>query len=448
MNKALLLTTILAGLASCPAKAYHLASITIGTIKNYNTANYPTTYVNSDTWSNTWASDGNTYSISDDNEIGWTGVATGTGYGASIAKLTFSGGGNTITALVGTLEATMVPQLGAFASNGGGITAGEPAIGTFLPGGGATYKGFGLMSISGTLYGFFGRQPEYAITNQIYTDEYTTQIIACPVSSGCTTNTNWSPLPATNNTAFTSPMWPLPSTPRIASDGAAIGLFTTPVWVEYGQDYNNSTGTLGGFSLSVDGNTTYAYAFGSDGYSFSGSHDYLGRVPIAGGATTIQNQSNWQYYCGPVGGSISTPGNWCAYSSISSYPPTATALFSEPFKLGEVGVQYLPVHGRYIAIFTYNPGANSGLTTPQLNNTVWSIYEAGTLTGPWTKIQTMVWNSTLEGYYTPYIMPASLNSDGGLTGTMLAAGDYGVISPTSGVYTLNQIPVTFNYVNP
>jgi hypothetical protein len=446
MKNALIFPSVLLGFISGPADAYHLSSITIGTIGNYNVTNYPAAYVESDTWSNTWASDGNTYTISDDNLAGWTGAASGTGYGASTAKLTFSGGGNTITSLVGTLESTMVPQLGTFASNGGGITAGEPAIAAGLPGGGATYKGFGLMSIAGTLYGFWGRQPEYATTSQIFTDEYTTQIISCPISAGCTTNTNWTPMPSTNNNAFTSPMWPLPSTPRVAADGPNLGLFTTPVWVQYGQDYNNASGTLGGFSLNVDGNTTYAYAFGSDGYSFNGSHDYLGRVPIAGGATTIQNQSNWQYYCGPVGGSISASGNWCAYSSISSYPPTATALFNEPFKVGEVGVQYLPVHGRYIAIFTHYPAANSGLTTPMITNTTWDIYEAGTLTGPWTKIQTMVWNP--QGYYTPYFIPETLNADGGLTATMLAAGNYAAAIPSGGYYTLNTLPVTFNYALP
>jgi hypothetical protein len=440
MKKALILAAVLlSGLVSSPADAWRLTSISIGTITNYNTKNYPTHYVESDTFSNTWASDGNTYSISDDNFLGWDGGGTGGGYGASVALLTFTGGGATISSLLGSLEANMTPQLGAAATNGG----------TEQPGGvvtGATYKGFGLMSINGTLYGFFGRQPEYSVATQTYTDEYTMQIIACVISSGCTTTTNWSPLPATNNYAFKSPMWPLPSNPRVAADGKLLGLFTTPVWVEYGQDYQNATGTLGGFSLNVDDNTTYAYAFGSDGYSFNGSNDYLGRVPIAGGATTIQNAANWQYYCGPVGGTISASGNWCSSSSISTYPGTATALFSEPFKLGEVGVQYLPVHGRYIAIFTHYPAANSGLTKPMITNTTWDIYEAGTLTGPWTKIQTMVWNP--QGYYTPYFMPASLNADGGLTATMLAAGDYASECAMNCIYTINSFPVTFNYANP
>jgi hypothetical protein len=114
--------------------------------------------------------------------------------------------------------------------------------------------------------------------------------------------------------------------------------------------------------------------------------------------------------------------------------------------VSEVGVQYLPVHGRYIAIFTYNPTSNKATPSFDNSNTVWQVYEAGTLTGPWTKIQTMVWKP--GGYYTPYFMPASLNTDGGLTGTILAAGNYSNINSAGGLYTMNMFPVTFNYTNP
>jgi hypothetical protein len=431
-----------------PACAWRLTGITIGTIVNYNTLNFPLTpshWVESDTFSSTWASDGNTYSISDDNVQGWDGQAAPppnpNGYNASIALLTVTGSSVPLT-IIGSLENAM-PQLGLLAQNRDSDQGSPPPSS-------ATYKGFGLMSISGTLYGFFGRQPEGG--TQFYTDEWTTQIISCAISSDCTVASNWSPLPPAVSFPFTSPMWPLPSTPRISQDGYKLGLFTTPVWVEYGQDYNNSTGTLGGFSLNVDNNTTYAYAFGSDGYSFNGSNDYLGRVPIAGGATTIQNAANWQYYCGPIGGNIATSSNWCSPSVISSYPPAAppagpTALFSEPFKVGEVGVQYLPVHGRYIAIFTYYPAANqSSGSVKQIFNTVWQVYEAGTLTGPWKKIQTIVWNN--QGYYTPYFLQTSLNFDGGLTGEALAAGNYLRACPTGCYYTMNMMPITFNYANP
>jgi hypothetical protein len=422
------------------AYAWRLTGITLGTITNYNTLNYPTHFVESDTFSSTWASDGNTYSIADDNIQGWDGQAppppNPNGYNASVALLTITGSFPT-TAIIGSLENAM-PILGVTHQNGD-TDQGSP------PPSSATWKGFGLMSIAGTLYGFFGRQPEGGV--QYYTDEWTTQIISCAISSRCTVSSNWTPLPPPGSFPFTSPMWPLPSTPRISQDGYKLGLFTTPVWVEYGQDYNNLTGTLGGFSLNVDNNTTYAYAFGSDGYSFNGSNDYLGRVPIAGGATTIQNAANWQYYCGPIGGNISASINWCSPSVISSYPPTgATALFSEPFKVGEVGVQYLPVHGRYIAIFTYYPAANQSPPVNKVFNTVWQVYEAGTLTGPWTKIQTIVWNN--QGYYTPYFIPQSINTDGGLTGEALAAGNYLRACPTGCYYTMNMMPITFNYANP
>ena len=408
-----------------PAYAWRLTGLTIGTVTNYNTLNSPTNYVESDTWSSTWASDGNTYSISDDNIVGWTGAAP-SGYSASVALLSSVGNPGTTT-IIGSLEDAM-PNMGTLAH---------------------LFKGFGLMSIQGTLYGFWGEQPETG--PQILTNEFQTQVVACAIGSPCTTDSNWSPLPAAGgSTAWSSPMWPIPSPARMSPEDIppkSLGLFTTPVWVEYGQDYNNSTGTLAGFPLNVDNNTVYAYAFGSDGFSFNGSNDYLGRVPIAGGATTIQNQSNWQYYCGAIGGNIATSGNWCSYSSsMASYPPTATALFSEPFKVGEVGVQYLPVHGRYIAIFTYYPGALQSPLLKQIFNSVWAVYEAGNLTGPWTKIQSIVWNT--QGYYTPYILQSPLNFDGGLTGEALAAGNYLQACSTGCLYTMNMIPITFNYANP
>jgi hypothetical protein len=408
-------------LVASPAYAWRLTGITIGPITNYNTLNNPTgtgtTWVETDTLNSTWASDDNTYSISDDNIKGWAGAASA-GYSASIAILT-----GTAPAIVGTLENAM-PNMGTLAH---------------------LFKGFGLTSIQGTLYGFFGAQPETG--TQYYTNEYTTQVVSCVISSDCTVAANWAPLPPTGgSTAYPNPMWPVPSPARISWDSRSLGLFTTPVWVKYGKDYNNATGTLGGFPLNVDNNTTYAYAFGSDGYSFNGSNDYLSRVPIAGGAATIQNIANWQYYCGPIGGNIATSVNWCSSSAMTSYPPHATALFSEPFKVGEVGVQYLPVHGRYIAIFTYYPASNRTPLINQIFHSVWGIYESGSLTGPWTKVQTIDWNN--QGYYTPYFYQKSLDTDGGLTGEALAAGNYLQACATGCYYTMNMFPITFNYANP
>jgi hypothetical protein len=441
-----LLTTaaVLIGLVAAPASATQtLTGITVGAITNYNTLNSGVHSVASDTWYTTWASDGNTYSISDDNSNGWDGLMPGAGHGyaASIALLsgTIS---PTSTAIIGSLENPMT-ILGISGQNGGTEQPGAPQSG-------ATWKGWGLMSISGTLYGMFSRQPEYSSATQVLFDEYTGSIISCQISSDCTQATSWAVLPTTTAADVASPTWPMPSTPRVAFDGKHLGLFTTPGWVQYGQDYNNATGTLGGFPLNVDGNTTYAYAFGSDGYSTNSDNEYLGRVPIAGGASQIKDPTQWQYYCGPVGGSISNNANWCGPSVMASYPSTATALFHEPGKLGAVSVQYLPVHGRYIAIFTYFPASNvAGATAPRPKISAWGVYEAGTLTGPWTKVQTMYWSDQtgtgqLAGFYFPTVLQQSLDTDGGLTGMVLAAGNYsfqGAGSP----YTMNFFPITFNY---
>lgn len=368
--------------ASNPALAWKygntLPSITFGTPVNYNVANYPTSYVEADSWGCTWDSLGNNICGSDDNQSGWAGA----GPASNIQIDQLSG---ITTSLTGSLVNGM---------SGFGV-AQQAGSDTF------NYKDGIPSSIQGTLYAGVSRTG-YGASPTWKQSQQNSQII-----KSTDHGVNWTPQPPSTAQPYTSPMFP----------GTMFGY---PMFAQYGQDYQGNT---------VDNSGTYVYATSSNGIWTNADYVYLGRVKIS----NIGNlsASDWSWY---IGGDGMLDASWS--STLSSAIP----IISNPGQLSVGALQWMPAFGKYVVIFSYYPSINNATPSNNTASTVWNTYTSLHPWGPYTLLQTNAW-STL-GLYTPTIMPKSLSVDGGHTALVLTAGDYSSICPSNCPYTLTMVPMT------
>lgn len=354
----------------------HVTSISFGTPYRYNQA-YPTKYGYGDVWNLTWARDGNLYSICDDC-LGANNAVSG---GRNVLFTSFSAPDTSATI-------TNVNTMDAYST--GLNTSGSD---------GKNIKGFGNISVQGTIYVTTARQTNPSSAPYRYA-ESGTQIIKSS-NLGAT----FTPVVPSPNNPFTSPMWPTPS---------------GPLWyAQYpNQDYTGQT---------WDGSDTYVYGIQNELYWNNDDNVYLGRVTI----TNIGNlnAADWSWY---QGGDGANPANW---GSISTRVPILT----DAGKIGATTAQFIPFCSCYVMIEWYYP-----TITPSFDSStsVWKVYTARHLWGQWILINTITWNP--QGYYAPVFIPKSVAADGGHTAMLTTTGDFGTYPnpPGSTLYTPTFIPVT------
>jgi len=301
-----------------PPKPPGITTISYGPSFKYNNG-FPTKYIASDTWSSTWAVDGNIYVGSNDTLGGWQGATSG-GRNTLISKLD----GYT-TAMTGTLINSM------------------DAWGTFTQTGsdGRTYKIMSLISVHGTLIAVMSRQLfNFDTSPQLL--EYDTQLIR-----SADFGASWTPMPPSMANPYTSPTFP--------------GPFGPLVFVQYGKDYVGQT---------VDGSDNYVYAVHFP-FAWNNNDDmYLGRVPIAiiRNMSLTPSTSDWQWY---QSGGIN--GTWGNYSSKVS-------VLHLPQQLCLSTAQWMPAFNCYLMVQWQYPIWNPVLDT---TITYWDAYWAVSLVGPW-----------------------------------------------------------------
>ncbi|MGA2258103.1 MAG: hypothetical protein ABSG53_25845 [Thermoguttaceae bacterium] len=175
--------------------------------------------------------------------------------------------------------------------------------------------------------------------------------------------------------------------------------FTTPYFVEYGQDGR----------ASVDNADRYVYALSNDGFWDNGNNLILGRV--ARSKIGNLSASDWRYYKG---------GDGMEDSAWTSDMARAKLVLDAPGKLGMNGAVYVPGLRRYFMIGWYYP-AGGGKIKDACHTTNWDFYEAPRPWGPWTKTSTYVFSP--QGYYSPQLCP-KFTSDDGRRLFVMTAGDW------------------------
>ena len=351
--------------------------ITLGSVFKYNSG-YPTKYVASDTWVSTWADDGNIYVTSCDTVNGGGWQAT-----APTHNFMFSTLSNATTSMTGSL------------------VNGMTAFGTVAQAGsdGGNYKVFGIISVNGTIYAATARS-HGSVNGLGQTVGFSVQIIKSS-DHGVT----WTPQPPSTAEPYASPMFPT--------------AFPTPSFVQYGQDYQGQT---------VDNSSLYVYAVSTDVGWNNSSNLLLGRVLIS--AIGNLSASDWSFWKGTPSDDIANSANW-----DSNYS-NAVSVLTSTLKLGASGIQYVPSAGKYVMMQWYYPSIISGIGFDS-SSTVWTLYEATSLKGPWVAKQTIFWPIT--GLYDARVIPSSVS---GNTLMFAASGNFsaGTQDPHTGEYTLQLIP--------
>lgn len=303
--------------------------LTLGSVFKYN-SNYPTKFVDGDTWNSTTDSLGNIIATANDF-LGWQG-----GQSLNLSINQFS---DATTAMTGTMLNSM-SAFGAETQDGGD---------------GFSTKTAGIISINGTVIISVMRQTVPA-TAGVYgrKDSQLVKATTYPYST-------WTPQPPSTAAPFASPMFP----------GTK---FANPSFIQYaGADYQGNT---------VDNSNLYVYALSTDGVWNNGSNMYLGRVLIS--AIGNLSASDWSYY---------KSGDGMLDASWDSSIANAIPVLSSAGKLGFAGAQHVPALGKYYMIQWYYPSVvASGTLDP--SSTIWTVYEATHPWGPWTLNQTILWPTT------------------------------------------------------
>lgn len=356
-----------------------------GTVYKYNTG-YPSKYIVSDIFVNTWADDGNYYDANDDS-LGWQGATASNVQISQISTIV----GSTMTGI----------NINAMASWGTNTQTGTD---------GATYKANGIISVAGKLYVDLSRQVYNSSTPPYQQTSANGQIIMSSNHGG-----TWTPTPPSTAQPYTSPEFA--GTP-----------LATLSFVQYGQNYSGQSDSLA---------DTYVYGTYNDGFWNNGNILYLARVAI----TNMPNLSaaNWSVY---TGGDGTLSANWS-----STFANAVPILLPGAYKLSGLSqMQYYPSLGRtgcYVLMNWWYPSVVTQ-TSLDASNTTWQLYAGphpwalGPIGSPKT------WNTSGSlGLYSPNVMPASISPSGStVTATILTAGDFFNENTSTGDATLTVVPLT------
>jgi len=352
---------------------------------------------NGDTWYNTWSNDGDIYALSDD--------AKGFNGGCSSAL--------TINELTGDDPTTLTsPYINCMSSYGGVDDIQGNADGR-------VWKASGIISVDGVLYATVERQNENSALNS-YPNGYQPSGDTSIIKSTDHGHT-WSNAYGTTN----DPNGAAPTFNSSTNQWQAMftsSNFSTPIFINYGQDDTPLT--------TADGGDTYVYAISTNGYVYDNSQLLLGRVRRDQIADL--NASEWQFY---TGGDGNNSANW------SSNPATAQPILSSSsHQLSWTEAQYLPELHRYVMPEAGYPFNSSWFNNDQTATTNWTFYESPTPWGPWTSFYTA--DTTPNGWYAPAFVSKFSRVDD-LSTTIFTSGDF-VNQNKNGdfLYSLHAFPFT------
>jgi hypothetical protein len=182
-------------------------------------------------------------------------------------------------------------------------------------------------------------------------------------------------------------------------------------FLQFEQNYSN---TLDNYVYMYSTQTTWM----SGDYDGTDQGHYLARVDISGGATAIEDEDNWEYYTGPVGGVV----NVYDVPAWSWDKADATHVFYNSAERAlDVYVQYNQGLNRVILVnqmYEY-------VTTPGKSSL--GIYESVNPWGPWkTVYYNYNWYTDEANFHKKF--PTKWHSSDGLTMQMVYSGlnPYGI----------------------
>ena len=357
-----------------------ITGLSLGPISFYDSIN-PANQMWGDTYYNCKSNDGTTYVTSDDT-TGW--VENGNAYPGSQSPILLAK--FTSEAPLAGLTVNSFPGYGVGSRPTGDDNRSE--------------KSSGLFCMNGKIFMAIGRQTNIATGGMGTATAFTQgsgQVIWSP-DHGVSWNNFQQP-------ATFNPQGEVTEPASAAMFGSAPTNMGSATFVMYCGD----DGTLGYQNPCNrhDNGDAYVYLMANDGYWDSGNALYLARVPRAKLASL--SAADYQFYRGGDGRLDSSWGQQA----------NATAVISNPGKLGEPSVQYVPALNRYLLLTFSYP---QGLSAADLHSehTLWLGYEAPHPWGPWTLINSMEWPT--QGYYNPIILNDTTYS--GTTPTVMFTGNF------------------------
>ncbi len=363
-----------------PGVSAPITGLSLGPISTYNSIN-PNNQMNADTFYNCKSIDGITYLTTDDTQ-GWQQNGYPARHGSPISLVKFTS--------ESPLAGITVNPFTAY---------GPESIGTGDDL--RSQKSSGLFCMGGNIYMTIGRQLNQATggmgTNTAYT-QTAGQMIWSPDKGGSWNNFQ-NPLSFNSGGSPTSP-----------ASASMFGLTPTNMASATFVMYCADDGTLGYLASCNrhDNADAYVYLMANDGYWDSGNALYLARVPRA--KMKSLNASDYQYY---RGGDGSLDGSWTAAQA------SASPVISNPGKLGEPNVQFIPALNRYLLLtFSYPQGLAP--TNRHSEHTLWLSYESPHPWGPWTLVTSADWPT--QGYYNPVILNDTAYS--GTSPTIMFTADF------------------------
>jgi hypothetical protein len=357
-----------------------ITGLTLGPISTYNSIN-PNNQMTADTFYNCKSNDGITYLTTDDTQ-GWQQSGYPAHHGSPISLVKFTS--------ESPLAGITVNPFSAYGPDS--IGTGDDL---------RSQKNSGLFCMGGDIYMTIGRQLNQATggmgTNTAYT-QTAGQMILSPDKGASWNNFQ-------NRLSFNS--GGSPTTPASAS---MFGLTPTNMASATFVMYCADDGTLGYLASCNrhDNADAYVYLMANDGFWDSGNALYLARVPRA--KMKSLNAPDYQYY---KSGDGSLDESWTAAQA------NASPVISNPRKLGEPNVQFIPALNRYL-LLTYSYPQGLAVTDRHSEHSLWLAYESPHPWGPWTLVNSTDWPT--QGYYNPVVLNDTAYS--GTTPTIMFTGDF------------------------
>ncbi len=319
-----------------------------------------------DVWSTTWARDGALYSVSDDTN----------GFGNACAS----------NLAIHRITGDMLPDIHGETINCMSAYGADGELGADR----ASWKANGLTCIDGVLYLSVSR---HHYMNDNFPIQQTWDASIVKSEDGGQT---WS------------------ETPRLGQSMFPGHTFSTPFFVQYGQDGAGD----------ADGARTYVYAVSSDGVWNNGSTMTLGRVRRD--RIGRLDPRDWEFVNGydkarqPV---------WGARQDTALYT------FRAPGRTSMTGIHYIAPLGLYIMPQWHYPCLEPFERPRSWQVSRWDFYQAPVPWGPWTLFHSQEFDP--QGWYNPCI-PGKFIGDNGRTLWIFTAGDFG----TQAYYYLHMIRMT------
>jgi len=349
-----------------------------------------------DTWTTTWADDGDIYAVADDC------------HGLKSAPISSN------LAIFRIRGAPLEPEsqsLGSASALGATRSTSESAhfglrvetVNPMTPFGKltslledkASWKGSGLACIDGTLYLAVSRH-HYMEAESNWIQQSWDASLLKSTDHGKT----WSATPQLEHAMFPG------------------RTFSNPYFVQYGQ--NGAAGP--------DGSDRYVYAVSNDGDWNNGSWMTVGRVPRD--RLSRLDPADWEFVHRFDPGRVPVWGR---------RHDNALATFSAPGRTGMTGMQYIAPLGRYVMPQWHYPHLDDPDEVRRWQVGRFELYEAPAPWGPWTLFHTQ--DFAPQGLYNPGI-PAKFISADGLRFWIIASGDFFPSPDGNPYYTINLLPVT------